>query len=312
MYPASSSSDSFTVQQLSGLICYLVGLLGRILLDLVKFHLGEWLGARPRPLQLLGGLVYTGLYAAAGVSFWRGIWFLMKLDVGEKVVQMSVVLVASLLVLFGSRVSKSVIAAPLALCTDRHETTFANTTFYRRNPDSRWWFVADVVFTNVVVRQLIVFCWWSLWSLENRFLIRNRIGFKDSEVSWDSILLGYGATLLAFSLDRLLLSAGPLKQWLSRPLTYITTLLAFFASVNVWRGVWSLYDIWLFPTVEKELNYLVSAAAGFLLLAVALLSNTISTDQVVHDTDGPEVVTIAYWHRDDKKADSDEMVPIIE
>ena len=33
-------------------------------------------------------------------------------------------------------------------------------------------------------------------------------------------------------------------------------LLGFFASVNVWRGLWSVYDNYLFPHVDKEINYL--------------------------------------------------------
>ena len=41
-------------------------------------------------------------------------------------------------------------------------------------------------------------------------------------------------------------------------MTTLTTLLAFWASVNVWRGVWSMLDRYFLPGINMEENYVVS------------------------------------------------------
>ncbi len=317
MYPAhqpeTGSTDSPTRNQLSGLVCYLVGLIVRIILDLAKYHIAEFLDEKHPVVKALGGWIYTGIFAFAGVSFWRGIWYLMDLDVGEKKLQLSLVLIGSLVLFLMSKVSRSLISAPLSLCFDSHENTFLNANYFRQTPESKTWFVVDVLFTNIVIRQLIVFCWWSLWSLENIFLINNVIGVKDNEVSWDSIILGYFTTIIAFGMDKMLLASTTRKQYITKPLQYLTTLIAFFASVNVWRGIWSLYDNYLFPSVDKDLNYIVSAVLGFLVLSITLLSNSVCNDQIASDMDEGEIVCIKYWRLLNKQSpENEELVPILE
>jgi len=312
VYPSDDLPETQSSRQLSGMVCYLIGLLTRIFLDLIKFHLKEFLDTKPLLIQTLGGLVFRGAYAFSGVSFWRGIWNLMIQDVGLKTFQLIIVLVGSLLVLLFSRVSRSLISAPLGILLDNHSNTFESSTFFKRTPDTKWWFLLDVVFTNLVARQLVVFSWWSLWSLENIHLVKNRIGEKDSYVSYDSILMGYAATGLVFTMDKLLISSTTTKQYITKPLRYLTTILAFFASVNVWRGVWSIYDNFLFPGVAKELNYLVSMSFGFLMLSLLLLSNTICNDMILADVDDAELVDIKYWKRKKSEENGDEMIPIIE
>lgn len=310
--PAADAPENVSRRQLSGIVCYVAGLFIRIFLDLGKFHLAEYLEKQTALIRTLGGLVFTGVYAFSGVAFWRGIWHLMIEDVGEKTTQLTVVLIGSLLVVLFSKVSRSLISSPLAICLDNHTNTFANTSYFKRTPEAKGWFVVDVVFTNLVVRQLIVFCWWSLWSLENIFLVNNKIGEKDSYISYDSILMGYTAAALAFTTDKLIMKSTNTKQYITKPLQYLVTIIAFFGSVNVWRGVWSVYDNILFPGVGKEINYLVSMSVGFLVLTLLLLSNTICNDQVAYDFDEGEIVNLKYWEKKKQDPDSDEMIPIVE
>jgi len=168
-----------------------------------------------------------------------------------------------------------------------------------------------VLFTNLVVRLLIVFCWWSLWSLEGGILKTNYIGVKDSEVAYDSLLLGYLAAIIAFNMDRMLMKCLTLKQYVTRPLLCLTTLIAFFASVNVWRGIWSFYDNFLVFILPKEVDYLVSAGLGFSVLAVLGLSNTISNDHILFDSVDSHTVKNDYFGAKKSEA-SDEMIPILE
>lgn len=319
VYPAletASGPENERRNQLSGLLCYLGGFAVRILLDLLKYHLAERLAAiRGVCMRSLGGWLYIAVYAFAGISFWRGVWYLMDLNVGDKVLPLSLVLAGSVAVLVFSRVSRSLISSPLSQSLDRHDITFQNSTFFRKAPNDRWWFFADVLFTNLVIRQLIVFGWWSLWTLENLFLIDKDIGEKEEVISYDSLMLGYSATFVAFLVDRLLQRPRVRKAvYMVKLLEFLVVLLAFFASVNVWRGLWSIYDNVALPGISADFNNLVCHAAGLVVLSLLMLSNTISNDRIEWDVDGGEIVTVGYWGAlpSGDYSQCDEMVPIIE
>jgi len=298
----------------SGLTCVLVGLTIRIVLDLIKFHLGEFLNSKPGALSSTGRYVFTLVYAAAGVAFWRGVWEVMRFDVGERQLQLTIMLAGGVAVLIFSGISSSLISSPLAISVDNHENTFTVATFFQRTPDNKRWFVTDILFTNMIVRVLIVMCWWSLWSLESDFLIPNLIGIKDDTVATDSFLIGYTLTIIVAVLDRILLNYPFSKQYINKPLRGLLIVLAFIASVNVWRGVWSIYDNFLFPNVDHFLNYLVSALLAYLVLALFKVTNTICNDMIVWDPAVMEapVIQVDYWNFGLAESKTDEMIPIVE
>jgi len=316
VYPDLPAKDGSHVdtnrKEKSGMVCVMLGITTRIVLDLAKFHTGEFLHSKPGFVSRLGGYLFTLVYAAAGVSFWRGVWMVMRFDIGEREVQLSVMLVGGVSVLLFSSVGSTLITTPLAICQDKHEDIFMVATFFQRTPENKRWFVTDVLFTNMIVRVLIVMCWWSLWSLEGNFLIPNLIGIKDAEASWDSFLLGYGLTSVVAILDRVQVNYPSSKQYINKPLRIIILLLAFIASVNVWRGVWSMYDNFLFPRVTPVLNYMLSALLAYLALALLKLTNTICTDMIVWDpVEGPLIV-VDYWNYGIADGNNDEMIPIVE
>ena len=209
---------------------------------------------------------------------------------------------------------RSLISSPLGQSLDLHDITFQKSTFFRKTPSDKWHFFADVLFTNLVTRQLIVFGWWSLWSLENLFLIDKDIGEKEEVISYDSLMLGYSATFVAFFMDRLLQRPRPRKSvHLVRILEFLVVMLAFFASVNVWRGLWSIYDNVPLPGIGADLNNLVCHVVGLVVLSLLLLANTISNDRIEWDVDGGEIVSLAYWGvKPGDYSQCDELVPIIE
>jgi len=299
-------------KQLSGLVCYLVGLLVRIILDLSKFHIGEFLNTKSKYIRLSCSWIFNAVYALAGVSFWRGVWFLMKLDIGVGTIQLLVVLCGSLTVLIFTKIPKSLISSPLAISLDKHEVTFQNGTFFRKTPDSGFWLLIDVIFTNLVIRQLIVFCWWSLWSLENQVLLKTYMGMEDLNVSYDSLLMGYAGTILTLFLDKMVQRITTTKLYIVKPITTLVTLLAFFSSVNVWRGVWSMLDHYFLPGIDKDENYIIGHIVGIVALTVLRVANTISNDTIVLDSETEQVVDIGYWTQKSEKEEQEEMVPIIE
>lgn len=317
IYPpvaAASGPENERRNHLSGVLCYLGGLAVRIVLDLAKYHIGERLSARRSWQRALGAWLYIAVFALAGVSFWRGVWYLMELDVGDKVLPLSLVLAGSTVVLIFSRVSRSLISSPLSQSLDYHEITFQQSTFFRKVPNNKWAFFADVLFTNLVIRQLVVFGWWSLWSLENLFLIDKDIGEKEEVISYDSLMLGYAATFMAFFMDRLLQRPRLRKtMFIVKSLEVIAVLLAFFASVNVWRGLWSIYDNVSLPGLGRNANNLVCHLVGLTVLSLIMLTNTISNDRIEWDVESGEIISLAYWGLPaGDLSQCDEMVPIID
>lgn len=311
-FPAEDSPENPSRREKSGMLCVLMGVTIRIVLDLAKFHVGEFLKSRPGCVSLIGGYLFSLVYAAAGVSFWRGVWNVMRFDVGEREIQMSIMLVGGVAVLLFSNVGSTLITTPLAISQDKHDDIFTVATFFQRTPENKRWFVTDVLFTNMIVRVLIVMCWWSLWSLEGSFLIPNLIGRRDDEVAYDSFLIGYFMTCVVAFMDRMLVNYPSSKQYINKPLRVLIILLAFIASVNVWRGVWSLYDNFLFPRVNPVLNYGLSVLLSYLALALLKLSNTICNDNIVWDPIEGPLIIVDYWKYGAVSADNDEMIPIIE
>jgi len=319
----------------SGLICFLSSLVVRILLDLGKFHAGESLLARPKYVRYFGGWLFNAINALFGVAFWRGVWFLYRLDLGVSVTNLALVQVAGVVFLSLMRIPKSLMASPLGVDMDEHEITFSNGTFFRQNPSSGWRFFGDVIFTNVIVRycwifhhhsfiqnpyfcrQVVVLTWWSCWSLENEFFyFQTPEGETQAVVSWDSLLLGYSLAMVAVGLSQILLRLTSTKLYIVKSLDLIATLIAFYASVNVWRGLWSLQSHYFLPGLQQDENYLVSHILGLAALSLLKVSNTIGNDNIVKDCEAEEVAPIQYWSKAGisgrKEAGQEEMVPIVE
>lgn len=298
----------------SGLICFLSSVCFRILCDLSKFHTGEFLLKVNAPVRACAGWLFNAVSVLACVAFWRGVWFVYRLDLGVATVTLVIVLLCGMLVLTGMGIPKSLIASPLGIDLDRHETTFSCGTYCRKTPADGWWFLGDVVFTNLVVRQIVVLTWWSLWSLENTFFyFQTPEGETDEVVSWDSLLVGYIAAMVSVALSQVLLGLHSTKLYVNLILDWLTTLLAFFASVNIWRGLWSLQTNFFLPHLQKDENYLISHVLGLAALSLLRVSNTIGNDNIVKNCEAEEVTPIQYWSREGQsKQGREDLVPIMD
>jgi len=302
VYPPSSGDTSvepYPIQkQLSGLVCYLLGVLVRIALDLIKENVGQFLAIKPKCLRKSLTWLFTTVYALAGVSFWRGVWFLMKMDIGIGTITLLAVLCVSLTVLSIFGVSRSLISSPLAISLDDQDEVFQRTIFFSKAADSTSWFIFDVIFINLVIRQLIVFCWWSLWSLENQFfpqyLIRSE---EDILVSYDSLALGYAGAALCLILDKLIQNLTTTKLYIVKLKSTLVTLLAFFSSVNVWRGLWSLLNCYFLPNIDHDENYMIGHVVGLMALSLMMMASTIANDSIVKNSEFEPVVDIRYWNK---------------
>jgi len=267
-------------------------------------------------VRYLVGWIFNALNALFGVAFWRGIWFMYRLDLGVATGNLLIVQVVGVIFLSILRISKSLMASPLGIDMDDHEVTFSNGTFFQQTPANGWRFVGDIVFTNVVIRQVIVLTWWSCWSLENKYMyFQTPEGEVQEVVSWDSLLLGYSLAMVAVFLSQVLQRLSTTKLYIQRPIDLAASLLAFYASVNVWRGLWSLQSHYFLPSLQKDENYLLSHCLGLLALSLLRVSNTIANDSIIKDCEAEEVTPIQYWTRKlqpSKKEGQEELIPIVE
>ena len=246
---------------------------------------------RTRWVRATVSWVYVALYAIAGVSFWRGIWTLMTKDIGLGPAQLLVIMVMGLVLILSMRAGKSLLSTPLVIAVDRHENIWANGNFFKKTPTDKWWFVLDVLFTNLVMRHLIVFSWWSLWELENQFLTQKDIGEKDTYVAVDSLLMGYCAYIVTYGLDYLHQNTTTTKLYVNKTLYVFTILFGLFATVNIWRGLWSMLDHFFLPDIDHDENYLLSHIISLVLLTLAMVSTTISNDGIILDTETDTIVS---------------------
>ena len=236
--------------------------------------------------------LYLALYSIAGVAFWRGIWTLMTKDIGLSWMKLLLILIIALLLILVMKAGKSLLSSPVVISLDRHELTFANGNYFKKTPGDKIWFIMDVIFTNLIMRHLVVFSWWSLWELENQFLLQKEIGEIDSYVAYDSLLMGYTAFMVTFGLDYLVKNITSTKLYIRKPLYIFTILFGFFATVNVWRGLWSMLDHYFLPSIDHDANYIISHLIGLVFLTLAMAVNSISNDGIILDNETEEIVDI--------------------
>merc|ERR1719154_986747 len=137
------------------------------------------------------------------------------------------------------------------------------------------------------MRHLVVFTWWSLWELENKFLIEKDIDERDKYVAYDSLLMGYGAYIVTVSMDYIIRNT---KLYITTPLYIVTILMGWFATVNIWRGLWSMLDHYWLPNILRDENYIISHLISLMLLSLLLVSNSISNDGIIRDEESPTIV----------------------
>jgi len=316
VYPEKVSDqdpDLIWYQQLSGLTCYLLGLLLRLSLDFAMYYIKEFVEHKSKWLRISLTWIYLALYSIAGVAFWRGIWTLMTKDIGLSWVKLLLILIVGLLLILVMKAGKSLLASPVVINLDRHELTFANGNYFKKTPSDKIWFFLDVLFTNLVMRHLVIFSWWSLWELENMFLTPKEIGEIDTYVSSDSLLMGYSALIVTHGLDYLNRNTKTTKLYIKKPLYIVTILFGFFSSVNVWRGLWSMLDHYFLPSINHDENYIVSHLIGLVFLTLGMAVNSISNDGIILDDETEEIVDVRYWNTILQPEECpDEMVPIVE
>ncbi|XP_074663099.1 uncharacterized protein LOC141915459 [Tubulanus polymorphus] len=230
-------------------ISYGIGVCLVMIFNLLQFKLEKCLHGQNVILFIICSRVYLYVLSGAIVNHWRGVWTLWDHYTGTGALSgmTSTIIGFAMLALF--RGAKNAYAPPLLSVIDRHDNFFVISTRFRRTPKTPYNWFLDILFTTVVIHGLVVFVWRGSWVFLDAILYPD----DKTKSSWVSLIIGY---LICF----IYVFWQKLAAIISRKLASKTIWLSIFESVywiigihgslNVWRGVWGLLNVFLLPGRE--------------------------------------------------------------
>ncbi|XP_045768111.1 uncharacterized protein LOC123869297 isoform X2 [Maniola jurtina] len=248
---------------------------------------GRWL--RERVLSR----VYTYIFLLACIMHWRGGWWLLDglidaifpdRDNPRRAFLLAGITVLLYCCIASLRSSRNMLAPPYFLVTDGKEPTYIFATrFQKKSSRETALYILDCVFSVTVVGSLVVFVWRGSWALLDIFL------YPHDQVKsfWTSLVVGYSLVILTFA------AQAPVRWAVAKLhgaprllLADVYHLISFFATVNVWRGIWGLLDVYFFPDSPKLSNW-SSHIVSLVLLILLNCSNSILVRGVYIDAEEP-------------------------
>ncbi|CAF4894117.1 unnamed protein product [Pieris macdunnoughi] len=247
---------------------------------------GRWL--RERVLSRF----YTFIFILSNVMHWRGGWGLMDTMVAailpndqdpHRPVLIATYLIVCVVLILVLRSTRNLLAPPYIVVTDGKHPTYIFTTRFQKSSKETALYILDCVFSATVVGSLVVFVWRGLFALIDIYLYPD----DPAKSCWTSLVVGYSVVVVTFSLQAPMRWAVARLQGVPRLLIAdVYHLLSFASTVNVWRGVWGLLDIYFLPDSPHLSNW------SCLIVSLALLmllncSNSILVRGVYIDAEEP-------------------------
>jgi len=298
------------------LILYLVGLLVKICLDLVRHTLGPTIKSSCQLLASFAQLLIVYVDSVFSVVMWVGGFNILYALLGLYWWWLCLVLVVASSLLISLKAFHCTGGAPLLLVTDDkivEPRSYFGTSLESHSLQN---VVGDTVFSCAIIHTLVICTWWAMWELENRYIFYPcEITIKDI-MAWDSVVLSYMLLILIVSINKTVRDMKD-KTWKTTTRNTVA-FLAFLTTLNFWRGLWSLQDFYFFPDLSLPQNLALSHLIGF--LAMYLSSVSISLTQASsRDVSEPEFHDCRYWAKADASsgclsdpyADLDETSPLI-
>lgn len=286
-YPASQ-------RWLPSLILYIIGLNMKILVDLIKHSLRERLENRGGATHSLVKITIIYLDCLFSVVMWvGGFYILYSVFPAETFLQLSSTFLLSSLVLLVSRGFCSTAGSPLTIIRDTDQNVFQPSSYQAVGS-----VVLDTVISFSLLHSLVISAWWGCWELENNFILQDcEIVVKDLQ-AWDSVILALLCCGLVYSLEQRVQQHWESGGRARHLVFYFMAFLSFLASLNYWRGLWSLMDFYFFPGMDPSLNLVLSHVVGFLWSLTAGTGLTL-TQSSARDPPAPEFNKCRYWRREE-------------
>ncbi|XP_001601769.3 uncharacterized protein LOC100117572 [Nasonia vitripennis] len=268
---------------LSSLASILIGFCGLFSFNLGQHVLDECLQPdKHRLLYYLGSRLYTFVFGICCVNAWRGAWQALDLYTEHTFQTVFTTTCVSLLALACMRCLRNIAAPPFAISLDTYAGYFEVPTLFRVNNTRDWsLYTLDCAFSVGVVGTLVVFVWRGAWVLFDLYLFpENR---EHSAIG--SLILGYVLVAVTFSLQPLMRYACSRLTGLARLIAADGfLLLSFIGTVNVWRGIWNVLDLWLLPE-DPKLSCWITHFGCFVFLVLLNCSNSVLVRGVYIDAE---------------------------
>ncbi|XP_038215075.1 uncharacterized protein LOC119834696 isoform X2 [Zerene cesonia] len=264
--------------------CAMFGLCCSLLFSVFQTQMSKHLNPdKGRLTYYVLSRLYTCVAGVACVGAWRGVWNLLNECTGDSARTLMSTTAAATLSLAALRTLRNVIAAPFAIAVDSPQDYFDVPTMFRTSSRETALYILDCVFSVTVVGSLVVFVWRGSWALLDIFLFPD----DPSKSCWTSLIMGYSLVVVTFSLQVPMRWAAAKLQGAGRLLLVdFYHLVSFLATVNVWRGVWGLLDIYFYPESPKLSNW-SSHIVSLALLILLNCSNSILVRGVYIDAEEP-------------------------
>jgi len=284
---------------------FTVGLVMKILIDFIKHYLKQKICDSHILLQIVVKVIIIYLDALSGVVLWVGGFnVLYSAFPGMRWYQLLTVFLTSSLTLFSIKAFKCTASTPVTIITDSVDNVFTPHSYFSGTVDTRgnYSLVLDTIFSYTIVHSLVICCWWGFWELENHFILKPcEIVIKDFE-AWDSVIIAFILSIFIFFINNNVKNYHRRNGSCNTIVIHIISFAAFLASLNFWRGLWSLMDFYFFPSMNVEENLVMSHVVGFIWSTIAGTGLTL-TQSSCRDPAKPEYNHCQYWsNRDDVDA----------
>lgn len=281
------------------LILYLCGIFLKIMLDLIKHSIREILRNEGAKTKMFATTVILYLDAIFSVMMWvEGFNFLNEFPCLLSWFSLASILVVVSIILMLLKAFHCTGGVPLTIKTDKFDDVFNPSNYFGAEFNGQnisYKLILDTVFTYSIVHTFVIICWWCLWELENRYILYPcEITVKDIQ-AWDSVIIAFSLVFVVVAICNP--GNGGTRKEIDKSKRAVANFLAFLsliASVNYWRGIWSLLDFYFFPALGHWENLIVSHILGF--LGSFLVGTTLSlTQSSLKDSNNPEFLSCQYF-----------------
>ncbi|XP_035681737.1 uncharacterized protein LOC118419464 [Branchiostoma floridae] len=251
-------------KELTGWTCLAIGMTLQLILNFFQKIFYDT--TRNVNLILYGFLwrlhAYVGLIAA--LTLWRGVWTCLEFYTGESALSLAVSAIIAAVILIPLRLFNVVVTVPGRMVKEPAADPFKIPTRFQIAPSCNCKFVLDVLFNVIVISVLFVVYFRGVFDLMEKVVYP---GDKVRNL-WACMMIGYGVLVPCVVAQRyvaILYRALADRLWLKIALDDTYSFVIAFGVVNVWRGWWELYDVYLLATGDQVLRGALLHLAGVLV-----------------------------------------------
>ncbi|KAB0802828.1 hypothetical protein PPYR_05014 [Photinus pyralis] len=277
-------------------LTFLFGNVAYAILIVGKYEIGELITTKSTTLEFTLKRLHTYVFMWIGICIWNRGWELYNLACEIKVVDIQELdgndnpysVIGSFVFFYTClgclRSTRSTLNVPFVMVLDT-KSAYSDfpTRFKKTIEEKTTLYVLDCLFSVFIIGTLVVFVWRGAWVLVDIYL------FPENEYwsAWGSLVLGYTIVAIAFLLQ-------PMMRWICDRISGLLRLLvadvflffSFVGTVNVWRGIWNLLNLYFLPE-NMELSAWITHWVCLILLILLKCSNTLLVRGVYIDADEP-------------------------